>query len=102
MSNFWVNGIVAQRNGEPYIQLSNDKGMIAQMSMGEARKIAMDILVMASRTEMDAMIVKFFTKHEFPEGAAGLLLTDFRDYRAALDQEKVEGRMVDPDTGEEV
>jgi hypothetical protein len=102
MPDFWVNGIVSHRDQQPYVQLSNEKGMIAQLSMGQARKIAMDMLVMCSRTEADAMLVKFFDKNEFPEEAAAALLIAFRDFRAGLDQEKVEGSLQDPDTGEEI
>jgi hypothetical protein len=90
MSDFWVNGIVAVRDGKPYIQLSNEKGMIAQLSMSETRQIAMDMLVMASRTEADAMIHQFFRKEEFPQTAADAVMIDFRDFRAELDAEKVE------------
>lgn len=64
MSNFWVNGIVAMRDGLPYLQLSNENGIICQLSMSEARQIAQDMLVMASRTEMDAMVVKFFSEKD--------------------------------------
>jgi len=90
MADFWVNGIVSQRDKQPYIQLSNEKGMIAQLTMSQARQIAMDILVMASRTEADAMILKFFSKMEFNPGAAGMLMQEFRDFRAQLDDEKIE------------
>lgn len=90
MADFWVNGIVAVRDGKPYIQLANEKGMIAQLSMSEVRQIAMDMLVMASRTEADAMIHKFFAKEEFPQDAANALMMAFRDYRAELDAEKAE------------
>lgn len=89
-SHFWVNGIVARRDQKPYIQISNEKGLIAQFSMSEARQVAMDILVMAARTEADAMILKFFKKSEFPDGAAGALMREFRDFRAELDQEVAE------------
>lgn len=102
MSDFWVNGIVSNRDQQPYVQLSNEKGMIAQLSMGQARKIAMDMLVMASRTEMDAMLHRFMReKMENVEAANGMMIL-FREYRAELDQEKVEGKMTDPDTGEDV
>lgn len=94
--HFWVNGIVAARNSQPYIQLSNEKGMIAQLTMAESRKVAMDILVMASRTEVDAMIVKFFGKLDAPEKALAALLVDFRDFRMALDLEPVEGTYDQP------
>jgi hypothetical protein len=90
MADFWVNGIVAVRDGNPYIQLSNEKGMIAQLSMSEARQIAMDILVMASRTEVDAMVVKFFGKFDLPKEAASGMLVEFRDFRAQLDADKAE------------
>lgn len=66
MSDFWVNGIVSSRDKQPYVQLSNEKGMIAQLSMGQARKIAMDILVMCSRTEMDAMLHRFMSATTAP------------------------------------
>jgi hypothetical protein len=102
MSDFWVNGIVSSRNGQPYIQLATEKGMLCQMSMAEARNVAMDILQMCARTESDAMIVKFFGKMEFPDEALGGLLIEFRDFRAELDQEKINTSMVDPDTGDKV
>lgn len=97
MSSFWVNGIVSQRDKQPYIQLSNEKGMICQMSMAQARNVAMDILQMCARTEADAMILKFFEKAEFPNNAAGALMVEFRDFRATLDDEMIETRRENPD-----
>lgn len=88
--HFWVNGVVAVRDKKPYVQLSNDKGMVAQFSMSEARQVAMDILQMSARTEADAMILKFFKKSDFPDAAAAALMQEFRDFRAALDQEVAE------------
>ena len=35
VANFFVNGVVAQRDKQPYVQLSNEKGMIAQLSMAD-------------------------------------------------------------------
>jgi len=99
MADFWVNGIVSHRDEQPYVQLSNEKGMIAQLSMGQARKIAMDILVMASRAEMDAMVLKFFGQFENKEASAAAMQL-FRELRFELDQERVEGKQQDPDTGE--
>lgn len=96
MADFWVNGIVSNRDQQPYIQLSNEKGMIAQLSMAEARTIAMDILVMASRTECDAMVLKFFSDLELPREAAAGMLMQFRDFRAALDQEHVDHKIDEP------
>lgn len=93
MGAFWVNGIVAQRDKQPYIQLSNEKGMICQLSMGEARNVAHDILTMCARTEADAMVLKFFDKSQFPEAAGAAIMTEFRDFRAELDQQVVDRRM---------
>lgn len=96
MADFWVNGIVSNRDQQPYVQLSNEKGMIAQLTMAQARIIAMDILVMCSRTECDAMVLKFFSKFELPMEAAGQMLIEFRDFRAALDQEKLDRTIDEP------
>lgn len=74
----------------PYIQFSNEKGMVAQLTMSQARQVAEDILVMASRTEADAMLIKFFGKLEFPDAAAAALMQEFRDFRAQLDDEQVQ------------
>lgn len=90
MSDFWVSGVVAVRDGRPYIQLSNEKGIIAQLSMSETRQIAMDMLVMAARTEADAMIHKFFNKAGLPPQASTLFMKDFRDFRAELDADKAQ------------
>lgn|SRR5262245_41559469 len=90
MAEFWVNGIVSQRDNQPYIQLSNEKGIFAQLSMAQARQVAQDILVMASRTEADAMVLKFFNAEELPEQAGGLFMVQFRDFRAKLDDEAIE------------
>ena len=88
--SFWVNGIVAIRDKQPYVQLSNEKGMIAQLTMAEVRTIAMDMLAMAARTEADAIILKFFERSEFPPEAGVHLMQMFRDFRSELDAEKVE------------
>lgn len=95
-SHFWVNGVVATRDKKPYVQLSTEKGMVAQFSMSEARQVAADILTMAARTEADAMVLKFFEKSEFPEAAGVALMQDFRDFRAGLDAE-VAQRGEEPD-----
>lgn len=101
MAELLVNGIVSHLDHQPYIQLSNEKGIIAQLSMAQARNFAMDILQMCARTEADSMIWQFFRKQEFPEEVAGVLMVGFRDFRAQLDDEKVEISRSDPDTGEE-
>lgn len=91
---FWVNGIVSSRDKQPYIQLSNADKMIAQLSMSQARQIAHDILVMCSRTEADAMIMKFFS--ELSDGdeqkalhMSAAMMKEFRDFRANLDDEDI-------------
>lgn len=99
---FWVNGIVARRDMQPYVQLSNDKGIIGQFTLAEARNVAQDLLVMASRTEADAMLLKFFRDNEFPDNAAAALMQGFRDFRHELDAEAIEKSESDPDTGRKV
>jgi hypothetical protein len=89
MSSIWVNGIVAVRDKMPYIQLSNEKGIIAQLSMSETRQIALDMLLMAARTEADSMLHQFCAKLGHPE-MSGVMMVDFRDFRAKLDAEKAE------------
>lgn len=87
---FWVNGIVAVRDGNPYIQLSNEKGMLGQLTMSQARQVAADILNMCARTEADAMIHKFFAKLDFPKEAGAAIMQEFRNFRFELDQDKAE------------
>ena len=100
---FTVDGIVAQRNKEPYVRLLNDGQPVAQLTMSQARKIANDILLMASRTEADAMLVRFFEQiYEAPPAAIHALMHEFRMYRLALDEDKAEGSYSDPDTGETI
>ena len=96
MSNIIVNGIVSHRDRQPYIQIDID-GHLVQMSMSQARNVARDIEVMCARTEADAMIHKFFSAKDYPEGAGAALMLAFRDFRAKLDQEDVEKTRVDPD-----
>jgi hypothetical protein len=88
----WVNGLVAARNGQPYVQLLTTNGIMTQWTVGEARKIANDIVTMASRVEADAIIVKFFGHMEFPNGALAALMQEFRDFRHHLDMETVESK----------
>lgn len=101
MSGLLVNGVVAHRDKLPYVQISNEEGMMVQLSMAQARNVAMDILQMAARTEADAMLIKFFEREEFPEGALHALLVGFRDFRSLLDDEVIRTSRSDPDTGEE-
>jgi hypothetical protein len=96
MASFWVQGIVNRQDQQPLVVLSNENGMIAQLTVAQARIIALDILSMAARAEADAMIYKFFEKSKFPREAAIALMANFRDFRAQLDEEIVE-RHVDPD-----
>jgi hypothetical protein len=102
MSHVLVSSIVAARDAKPYVQLSIESGSMAQLSIAEARHIAMDILQLAARAEADAIIWKFFKKEGFPQGAGEALMGMFRDFRAQLDAESVESSMSDPETGEQV
>lgn len=98
-----VDGIVAQRNKEPYVRLLQNDKPIAQLTVTQARKIAMDMFVMASRTEADAMLIRFFEGNlQAPSQATRAMLQEFRMFRFALDEDKAEGVYIDPDTGEQV
>jgi hypothetical protein len=79
-----VNGLVAERDGLPYIHLDVN-GRLVQLSMAEARQVAFDLLTMCGRTEADAMIVRFFKDQDLPQGAAVEMLVRFRDFRHDLD-----------------
>jgi hypothetical protein len=86
-----VEGIVARRDKMPYILLFRDGDPIGQLSMGQARKVAHDILTMCARTEADAMIHKFFKSRGAPDVASAECMLDFRVFRHELDSEPVEG-----------
>ena len=93
-----IEGIVAGRNKQPYVVMYFN-GQRAQLSIADARNVALDILQMASRTEADAMIFKFFDRNEFPEGAAAAIMKDFRDFRLELDSEPIETYTTEPTGG---
>jgi hypothetical protein len=97
---FWVQGIVAQRDKKPYVQLSNDKGMIGQFSIAETRNVAFDLLRSASYAEADAMLYKFFSERGIEPAALGTLMMDFRDFRDRLDTEAVERSTSNPEDRE--
>jgi hypothetical protein len=91
MSDFWVQRIVSHRDKKPYIQLSHEKRMIVQLTMGEARNIAMDILQLAARCEADSLLLRFpESMGSGGRGVAGEMMVAFRDCRAQIDEEKVE------------
>jgi hypothetical protein len=97
---FWVQGIVAARNRVPYVQIANAQRLIAQLTIAQARNVAHDILTATHNAEADAMVVKFFSKLDLPDGALGAFMQEFRDFRHELEMEKVETSRTDPDTGE--
>jgi hypothetical protein len=77
-------------------------GEKVQLNVAEAHKIANDLIKIAARTEADAMLLRFFSKSDFPEGAGAALMIDFRYYREMQDRKGVEGITVDPDSGERI
>jgi hypothetical protein len=87
MANFWVSGIVSQRDKEPYVQLANENGLIAQLTMAQGRIIAMDILTQCSRAEMDAMVLKFMDKLGAGPDAGVAMMGEFREFRSVYDNE---------------
>jgi len=88
--NILVNGIVASRDKKPYVQILTENGIICQLSMAETRQVANDLLLMASRTEADAMLLHFFQTSGLPMEAAAAMMTMFREFRAKLDDEGVD------------
>jgi hypothetical protein len=100
-THVFVDGIVAQRDHQPYVKLTVN-GEEAQLSIAEAHKVAHDLLTMAARTEADAMILSFFSDQKFPQGAAAALMQEFRYFRLRQDEKPVEAKVVDPESGESV
>lgn len=90
LNEFLISGVVAVRDEQPYIQLLINGEMMFQWNITEARGIAWDIIRMCSRTEADAMIVKFFGHMDFPNGALAAIMHEFRDYRHKLDMMEVD------------
>jgi len=100
--NFWVQGIVAQRDGQPYVQMANGERMIGQFTLAEARNIAQDLIVTASYAEADAMLRQFFIKMDLPMQALAALMVEFREFRHAQTMKQVMTSHSDPDTGEQI
>jgi hypothetical protein len=96
-----IEGIVAARDKRPYVVMYVNSQRI-QLSIADARNVALDILQMASRIEADAMIQKFFDKAHFPSGAAAALMKEFRDFRLELDMEPVDTYTSEPTGGGQV
>lgn len=78
------------------IVLLTVSGQQAFLTVAQARKIAADIVQLASRAEADAMIYKYFDSEKFPVGAAKDLMDRFRLFRHELDTEAVEGHVLTP------
>jgi hypothetical protein len=100
-THVFVDGIVSARDREPYVRLMVN-GEKAQFSIAEARKVAMDLLTMAARTEADAMVLAFFSASSFPEGAGAAIMQEFRYFRQRQDEKTVEQIVTDPDSGERI
>jgi hypothetical protein len=100
-THVFVDGIVAARDKQPYVRLIIN-GEKAQLTVAEAHKIAGDLLKIAARTEADAMVLRFFSDKQFPEGAGAALMMDFRYFRQQQDDKLVAGMTVDPESGESV
>jgi hypothetical protein len=95
-----VDAIVARRDHQPYVQITTDRhGVVAQLTVAMARRIAGDIVQAAARAEADAMLVRFFEKMDIPAGALMAFMLEFRTFRLGLDTEPVQTTVVDPDTG---
>lgn len=97
MPNIAVDGIVAMSDKKPYVRLFIDGKQVAQLSMAEVRKIAGDLVQMASRTEADSIIHSFFSMEELPIGATVACMMKFREFRKVLDGEMVGGFYSNPE-----
>lgn len=93
-----IEAIVAARDKMPYVRIMLNDEPIAQLTVGQARNIAADIVQAAARIEADAMIIKFFENSGFPMEAAGALMVQFRDFRMMLDEQEVERNYSKPTT----
>lgn len=100
--SFWVQGIVAQRDGQPYVQLADGERMIGQLTVAEARSIAQDLMVCASYAEADAMLHRFFKQMDFPMEALSALMMEFRNFRHQQAIKTVDKSHTNPDTGEHI
>lgn len=100
-THIFVDGIVAQRNQEPYVRLTVN-GEKAQLNIAEAKKIALDLFSVAARTEADAMVLRFFSVRDFPNGMGAEIMMDFRYFRQMQDEKPVTATDVDPDSGEPI
>jgi hypothetical protein len=100
-THIFVDGIVAHRDGEPYVRITIN-GERAQLSIAEAKKIANDLYTLASRTEADAMIFRFFDQRELPPQAAAALMQDFRFFRQMQDDKPIDANVTDPESGERI
>ena len=90
MSQMLIGGVVAQRDKKPYLQISNENGLILQLTMAEARRVAHDILVTCSRIEADAMIQQYVNEELGGGEEAGVtVMRLFREFRMELDGEVV-------------
>lgn len=88
MADISIRSIVAARNEEPYVQIKVDHNEMIQLRVSEARSIATDILLSASRAEMDAALLKFWRTRNFPMDEIGPMMSDFRDFRLGMDLDK--------------
>lgn len=78
----WVQSIVSGKDLEPYVQISLDEQMIAQLTPEEARQVARHILETANAAELDAFFVEFLQEMVGVRGnPITIALSDFRKWR---------------------
>jgi hypothetical protein len=100
-THVFVDGLVAARDLEPYVRLVVN-GEKAQLTIAEAHKVVLDLMKIAARTEADAMVLRFFSERQFPEGAGAAIMQEFRYFRQRQDDKPIEQMTVDPDSGEKI
>ncbi len=85
----WVDSMISHRTQEPIVNLSwGDRNL--QLSIAQARDLAMNVLEASEAAQSDAVMLRFVDHiggDSLNEGQKGKILHDFRRFRAG----KVEG-----------
>lgn len=87
--HIFLNGIVSHRTNLPLVQIDVN-GRMVLIDVAQARQVASDIYLAASRAEADAVILKFLEDPDLsPEQnlqKSGQAMVMFRNFRAELDE----------------
>lgn len=79
---FLVSSGYGANTRKPYIEISLDGKLLAQIAPESARALAFNLLSGAEAAEQDAFLFEFFTKNlQAPIEVAGTMLKEFRNWR---------------------